>query len=409
MLPSPTNLLRNRLQRLHKRLGGPHWFPHVPLAILLAFGGLWLLQTDLGSQWRTILAQLLNPSSSAGLRPDYLPPLLIGTGMLIMGAGLLFRSRLAWTMALALAAAGAASMLFGHHPRAHLLLAYFLLMLALLAFAWRQFDRSSVAASTLFALTSVVLLVVYATFGTYYLGADFKPQVKDLVTALYYAMVTMSTVGYGDITPQTSEAKLFAVSVIVLGVAVFATSLTAVIAPLATKSFQRIVNRKGIRMKRENHFVVIGDTPLALNTSRELARRGLPVTRILRQPPGTAVAENVEVVVGEASDSDVLREAGAEKAQAVLAMLDDDSENAFVVLAVKELGGTARTVAAVNDAHHLSRVRLVQPDVVIAPQILGGELAAMLLSGEEVTADFVMKRVFQQAAEGNPPASKPAA
>jgi len=409
MLPSPTNLLRNRLQRLHQRLGGTHWFPHVPLAILLAFGGLWLLHADLGSQWQSILAQLLNPSRRGGLRPEYLPPLLIGTGMLIMGAGLLFRSRLAWVMALALAAAGAASMLFGQHPRAHLMLAYFLLMLALLGSAWRQFDRSSVAASTLFALTSVVLLIVYATFGTYYLGADFKPQVKDLVTALYYAMVTMSTVGYGDITPQTSEAKLFAVSVIVLGVAVFATSLTAVIAPLATKSFQRIVNRKGIRMKRENHFVVIGDTPLALNTSRELARRGLPVTRLLRQPPTTAVAENIEVVVGEASDSDVLREAGADKAQAVLAMLEDDSENAFVVLAVKELGGTARTVAAVNDAHHLSRVRLVQPDVVIAPQILGGELAAMLLSGEEVTADFVMKRVFQQAAEGNPPAPKPAA
>ncbi|HJP97748.1 MAG TPA: voltage-gated potassium channel protein [Rhodanobacteraceae bacterium] len=409
MLPSPTNLLRNRLQRLHQRVGGTHWFPHVPLAILLALGGLWLLQTDLGRQWQSILAQLLNPSRSGGLRPEYLPPLLIGIGMLIMAAGLLFRSRLAWTMALVLAAMGAASMAFGHHPRAHLMLAYFLLMLALLAFAWRQFDRSSIAASTLFALTSVVLLVVYATFGTYYLGADFKPPVKDLVTALYYAMVTMSTVGYGDITPQTSEAKLFAVSVIALGVAVFATSLTAVIAPLASKSFQRIVNRKGSRMKRENHFVVVGDTPLALNTSRELARRGLPVTRILRKAPATTVVENVEVVVGEASDSDVLREAGADKAQAVLAMLDDDSENAFLVLAVKELAGDARTVAAVNDAHHLARVRLVQPDVVIAPQILGGELAAMLLSGEEVTADFVMKRVFQQVAKDHPPESKPAA
>ena len=409
MLPSSTNLLRNRIQQLHQRVGGPQWFPHVPLAILMALGGLWLLQTDLGSQWRPILAQLLTPGSTGGLRPEYLPPLLIGTGMLIMGAGLLFRSRLAWAMALVLAAAGAASMLFGQHPRAHLMLAYFLLMLALLAFAWRQFDRSSIAASTLFALTSVVLLIVYATFGTYYLGADFKPQVTDLVTALYYAMVTMSTVGYGDITPQTSEAKLFAVSIIVLGVAVFATSLTAVIAPLATKSFQRIVNRKGNRMKRENHFVVVGDTPLALNTSRELARRGLPVTRILRQAPTAAVVENVEVIVGEASDSDVLREAGAGKAQAVLAMMDDDSENAFLVLAVKELAGSARTVAAVNDAHHLARVQLVQPDVVIAPQILGGELAAMILSGETVTADFVMKRVFQQAAGGNPPASTPAA
>lgn len=406
MLPSPTNLLRNRLQQFNRRIGGRHWFPHVPLAILLALGGLWLLQADLGSRWRTILDQLL--TGGHGLAPGLLPPLLIGIGMVIMGAGLLFRSRLAWSMALVLAAAGAASMLFGHHPRAHLMLAYFVLVLALLGFAWRQFDRTSITAGTLFALTSVVLLVVYSTLGSFYLGADFKPRIRDLVTALYYAMVTMSTVGYGDITPQTSEARLFTVSIIVLGVAVFATSLTAVITPVVTHGLQRIVNRKGKRMKRENHFVVIGDTPLALNTCRELARRGLPVTRILRQAPAAALAEGADIVVGESSDADVLRGAGADKAQAVLAMLEDDSENAFMVLAVRELGGTARTVAAVNDAHHLSRVRLVQPDVVVAPQILGGELAAMLLSGEEVTADFVMKRVFQQVSAEHPPAPKPA-
>ena len=95
--------------------------------------------------------------------------------MLIMAVGLLLRSRLAWAMALALAAAGAVSLGFSHHPHAHLLLGYFVLMLALLLFAWRQFDRTSLTASTLFALTSVVMLVVYATFGTFYLGADFKP------------------------------------------------------------------------------------------------------------------------------------------------------------------------------------------------------------------------------------------
>src|SRR6185312_6703254 len=217
MLPSPTQLLRNRMQQFHQRVGGRHWFPHVPLAILLGLGGFWLLQNDLGPQWQTILAQLLDQDLEGGLRPAYLPPLLIGVGMLIRAAGLLLRSRLAWTMATLLAALAAVSLLFGQHAHAHLLLAYFILMLALLAFAWRQFDRSSIAASTLFALTSVAMLVVYATFGTYYLGADFKPQITDLVTAFYYAMVTMSTVGYGDITPQTPEAKLFAVSIIALG------------------------------------------------------------------------------------------------------------------------------------------------------------------------------------------------
>ena len=90
-------------------------------------------------------------------------------------------------------------------------------------------------------------------------------------------------------------------------------------------------------------------------------------------------------------------------------MLADDSENAFAVLAVKELGGSAKTVAAVNDARHLGRVKLVQPDVVIAPQVLGGELAAMLLSGEQVTPEWVVERVFQQVnpAAVTPEAEKP--
>ena len=385
---------RARLQRAQSLLRTPYWFPHVPLALLLGLGALALLRLDLGADWQHYLKRLAG--GQFDLRPGVLPPLLIGLGLLTMAIGLLLRSRLAWTMALLLAATALVSLLAGAH-HAHVLFAYFALLLVALLAAWRHFGRSSVAASTLFALTSVAMLLVYATFGSYYLGADFRPAITDLATALYYAMVTMSTVGYGDIVPVTPQAKLFAVSVIVLGVAVFATSLTAVIAPMVSRSLQRIVNRKGPGMKRENHFVVIGNSSLAINTWRELARRSRPVTRLLREAPAEGELAGVDVVVGDPSNLDVLRQAGAHKAEAVLAMLADDSENAFVVLAVKELAGSARTVAAVNDASHLGRVKLVQPDVVIAPQVLGGELMAMLLSGEEVTGDFVLQRVFQQA------------
>jgi len=380
-------------QRVRQLLHTPYWFPHIPLALLLGLGALALLRLDLGGDWQHYLTRLA--AGQFNLKPNVLPPLLIGLGLLTMAIGLLLRSRLAWTMALLLAATALVNLLASAH-HARVLLAYFVLLLGALLAAWRHFDRSSVAASTLFALTSVAMLLIYATFGSYYLGADFRPAITDLTTALYYAMVTMSTVGYGDIVPVTPEAKLFAVSVIVLGVAVFATSLTAVIAPMVSRSLQRIVNRKGSGMKRENHFVVIGNSSLAINTWRELVRRGRPVTRLLREAPAEGELAGVDLVVGDPSNLDVLRQAGAHKAEAVLAMMADDSENAFVVLAVKELAGSARTIAAVNDASHLGRVRLVQPDVVIAPQVLGGELMAMLLSGEEVTGDFVLQRVFQQ-------------
>ena len=386
--------LRARTQRLHQRLGGRHWFPHVPLALLLGLGGLWILNARFGGDWSQYAHALMEGDFHLNLR--LLPSLLIGGGMVTMGLGLLWRSRLAWVMAVLLGATGAVNTLLTGQSHVHGLLAYFAFLLAALLFSWRHFNRSSVALSTLFALTAVVMLLLYATFGSYYLGAGFKPQITDLVTALYYAMVTMSTVGYGDIIPAVPETRLFTVSVIVLGVAVFATSLTAVIAPLVSQSLKGIIGRKGTGMKRENHFVVIGDTPLAVNTWRELAKRGRPVTRILREAPAESQSTDVDVVVGDHGMAEVLREAGADRADAVLAMTADDSENAFVVLAVKELAGSARTVVAVNDAHHLSRVKLVQPDVVIAPQVMGGELTAMLLSGEQITPEFVMQQIFQQ-------------
>ena len=404
-LPAP---LRASMRRVSQALRLRHWFPHAPLALLVALGGFLLLDTDFGQTWHRYLDEFAHGSFSLG--PSLLPPLLLGVGMLTMALGLLLRSRVAWTMALLLVGTAAVSTRFGSHASGFALLGYFVALLAALLVAWRQFDRSSVAASTLFALTSVAMLLMYATFGSYYLGTSYKPPITDLVTALYYAMVTMSTVGYGDIVPQTAEAKLFTVSIIILGVAVFATSLTAVIAPMVSRSLLRIVDRKGKTMKREDHFVVVGNTPLAENTWRELARRGCPVTRILREAPDADDA--VDCVVGDASRIDVLKQAGADHATAVLAMMADDSENAFIVLAVKELGGNAQTIAAVNDSRHLSRVKLVQPDVVIAPQVFGAELAAMLLSGEAVTPEFVMQRVFQRetpATGGTAGAAIPAA
>lgn len=393
---------RARAQRLHHGLGGHYWFPHVPLALLLGLGGLWMLRASFGTHWLEYIQALVEQKVS--LRLSRLPPLLIGGGMFTMSLGLLWRSRLAWVMSVLLAVTAVFNTVFTGHGHEQLLLAYFSFVLMLLLLTWRDFDRTSIAAGTLFALTAVAMLLMYATFGSYYLGTQFRPRIVDLVTALYYALVTMSTVGYGDIVPLTPEARLFSLSVIVLGVAVFATSLTAVIGPVVGRSLQGIVNRKGSRMKRENHFVVIGNTPLAINTWRELAKRGRPVTRILRETPEEGVSKDVDVVVGDPSMTETLRDAGAHHAEAVLAMLADDSENAFAVLAVKELGGTAKTVAAVNDARHLGRVKLVQPDVVIAPQVLGGELAAMLLSGEQVTPEWVVERVFQQV---NPVAVKP--
>ncbi len=387
--------LRIKLEGVSKRLREPVWFPHVPLALMLWLAGFWVLQGDWGNHWFAGLRSLANGDFYFNLQMHKLPSLFIGSGMLIMGFALLWRSRLAWIVALLLAVTATTNTVLGRHAHAGPLSTYFLLIVVALLVTWRSFDRSSVAASTLFAVTSGLMLLLYATFGAYYLGGGFTPPINNLVTALYYSMVTMSTVGYGDIVPRTDEARLFTVSVIILGVAVFATSLTAVIAPLVSRSLLRIVNRRSPQMKRHHHYVVVGNTSLAINTAQELEKRGLVVVRIMREAVDAAEAKGPEVVLGDPSTAETLRQADAEQATAVLAMLDDDAENAFVILAMRELAPGVRTVAAVNDARQLNKVKLAQPDVVIAPQVLGGELTAMLLAGETITPEFVMQHVFQ--------------
>lgn len=363
-----------------------YWFPHVPLALALAWSGFLILSVIVNVQRHTLLANF--PENILNFNPSSMPFVLAGVAMLIMSIGLLFRSRFAWTIAILLTASMILSgIIIGHfsHP-GFIYYDAFLLVTLLLSYHW--FDRRSLAAGTLYAVTSTLLLLIYAIFGSLYLGNEFQPPIKDLVTAFYYSVVTMATVGYGDILPKGTEARLFTTSIIILGLTVFATSVTAIASPLIS----RLTTRKEKRMKHSGHFIVIGATPLAYNTYREFKKREQDVIFILPKAPESPDIDPADVIIGDANSLDTLHQANADEAQAVLAMRVDDSDNAFIVLAVRELKGRAKTVVAINDSKHMERIMLVQPDMVIAPEVLGGELLAMMLSGEAITGDFIMER-----------------
>lgn len=388
----PITQLRIQSRRLYKTLRGPVWFPHAPVTLLVFSAAAWLIYATTDAQWSSLYAQFLDGKIT--IAPRLLPPIVIGVGLLIVSVGLLSHSRAAWIMALILIVTAVIDGYITEQAWSSALFAYLVLVATILAFSAGSFRHANLAASTLFSISSIFMLFSYATYGSYYFGPHFDPPIEDLFTAFYYSLVTMSTVGYGEITPRTAEARVFTISLIVLGVAVFLTSLTAIATLLLRRSVERITNQKAKQMKRENHIVVLGNSALAQNTYRELQTRGQPVTRVLEDKPAAHTTDDDDIVIGDAGHAGTLKNAGCDKAIATLAMLEDDAENAFAILAVRDLGGKGRTVCAVNDPANLSRIRLVQPDVVIAPQILGGELAAMLVCGEDVTAEFVLDRVL---------------
>ena len=91
----------------------------------------------------------------------------------------------------------------------------------------------------------------------------------------------MSTVGYGEITPGTEMTRLYVVSLIILGITVFTTSATTVLAPIVTGRLRKFIETRRESMERNNHVIIVGNTTLSNNTYLELQRRSIPVAVIV--------------------------------------------------------------------------------------------------------------------------------
>jgi voltage-gated potassium channel len=337
-----------------------------------------------------------------GVDLSHITRILVGVFLLMLAIGLWTRTRIAWflsVLVMAIAVMIRLATLFLHSEMSWLFI-YEILLTGLLLANYRYFDRSNFNLSTLIALVSVLVLFSYAVFGTYFMGDQFSPHIDNLIDAFYVSVVAMTTVGFGDFTANTPDARLFIVSVIVLSITLLSTAVGATLIPAMVHKIEQITTGRNIKVKRNNHYIIVGYSALSSNTYRELVSRKEQVTVILDDDSHIVNFNdpNIDIIIGDGSDLETLRDAGAEQAKSILALYDDDSENAFVILAVKELKVKARTVAAVNQSKHLQRIRRVHPDMIIAPQVLGGELLTSMLTGEHIDINDLMGRLLGQTA-----------
>ena len=394
-------MLNTHFHRSVAAISGKIWFPYLPLSLGVALLGV----LNIILVFDQVMAMAIHLRTPHTFQQDLVGVSLQGilqmsfsVFLLIISFGLWLRSKIAWFLAvLAILILGSQTLQSGISVEIYLF-CYNLLLLALLLITRRHFNRSTMQLGTLTALASVNVLFIYAVFGTYRMGNQFSPTIDTLTDALYVSVVTMTTVGFGDFSPATSEARLFVISVIIFSVAILSTAVGATLIPALFHKIEQINMGKHNRMNRIEHYIIVGYSALSSNTYRELLDRNEKVTIILQTTADKAKfpGKDVDVVIGDGSDLETLLEAGAENAKAIMALLDDDSENAFVILAAKELKVKARTVAAVNNAKHLNRVRRVHPDMIIAPQVLGGELLTSMLLGERIDVKDIMSHLLGQ-------------
>jgi len=398
-------MLKTSQARIRKTMAGlsrKAWFPQLPISLAVALLGLLHLLPVIDQ----LIALNLHLRTPGSVRQDLvdvslpgISQLSISVFLLLLSFGLWLRLRIAWLLTVFAAVIALVNMSLLQEMPAWLF-GYDVVLMGLLLANYRHFERSSMQLATLTALVAVVILFGYAILGVYYLGDQFAPNIDTLSEAFYVSVVTMSTVGYGDFTPTSTETRLFMVSIIILSIILFSTAVGATLIPAIVRKMEQITRGRDGKVNRNNHYIIVGYSALANNTYSELVSRHEQVTVILRQESDSALftATDIDVVIGDGSDLETLRKADAGKAKAILALMDDDSENAFVILAAKELKVSAKTVAAVNQSKHLNRIRHVHPDMIIAPQVLGGELLTSMLTGERIDIKDIMSRLLGQSA-----------
>lgn len=183
------------------------------------------------------------------------------------------------------------------------------------------------------------------------------------MTAFYFSIETMSTVGYLILSLFLESARLFTISVIISGITVFATSMTSIFGPLIRGGFNKLVKGNNHTMHRKDHFIVCGHSFSFINTILQLNQRGQNVTVISNLPEDDIkqleqrLGDNADVTSHDDSNDSSVLKAGIDRCRAILALSDNDADNAFVVLSAKDMSSDVKTVLAVSDSKNLNKIK----------------------------------------------------
>jgi voltage-gated potassium channel len=324
------------------------------------------------------------------------------TGFLLLGSALGLRRgfRTAWYSTLCLLVVSAGQGLVQASETSIPLVVLSVLALPAVAFNRRRFDRSvDLTATQLAAVLALAGSQVYITAGAYALREEFG-GVETLVDAIYFAVVTSSTVGYGDVTPRTAVARLFGVSALVVGTASFAIALGVLLTPAIEA---RLVKALGKMTQSEldlldDHVLVLGYGDLTEAIVGELREKATFIVVVPDAGRARTLGDRgIDTLTGDPSDEETLRRAHVEEARAVVAATNDDGADALAVLTARQLAPEVHVVAAATQRENVDKLRRAGADTVISPATIGGHLLVeSALGGRDVDTEAIADRLLEE-------------
>ncbi|HXT63405.1 MAG TPA: potassium channel protein [Pyrinomonadaceae bacterium] len=244
---------------------------------------------------------------------------------------------------------------------------------------------------TLFRIRNAVIALAMAiVFGT--VGFTLI-EGWSLGKSLYATVQTLTTVGYGDATPDSAAGRGFAVIIMLIGVGGVALAASTIVqsvvqSELVSALGQRRQSKKMSKLR--DHYIVCGSGRVGSHLVRDLQRADQAFVIIENDGPRAAEfsQRGLNVLVGDATLEETLKTAGVERARGLAACLPNDADNVYVVLTARDLNSQLHIVARAAEEEAEAKLVRAGANHVVAPTIIGGHRMAISLTKPAVGEFF---------------------
>ena len=241
----------------------------------------------------------------------------------------------------------------------------------------------------------LVFIVLTAGIAIYVFEAHVNPKINTLFDAIYWALVTISTVGYGDIAPVTTQGRVISGVIIVSGIAMISFVTSVIVSAFSLKLEELKENRLIHDLNKEESFLIL--CGYGQMTKMFLRQKDYPLEYIILDKSAERVAaarkDGYNAIQEDASRYEVLHRFNTQYARVTLAtLLNSDVENIYITLNAKSVDPSIKVIARMADRKMAGKYKRAGADHLLMPDEVASRM--LLMAIEQPTMQEAIVRLL---------------